>query len=110
MTMAVIIVLGLALKGMQKAGLSPMRMGGGAPTPKSIFSKPWGAVLAMQDCKLDFVLQHRLKAISNHNTAQSLPNPLPLLGDADKQFNPSLKAFTRFCRKVEEMPHATVED
>ena len=97
-------------KDVKKAGPGRPRKGGGTPTPNSILSKSWDAILAMQDCKLDLLLQHRLETIPNDDAAQFLPNPLPLLGDTDKQFNPSIEAFTRFCRKVAKMPHATVED
>lgn len=97
-------------KGLRMAGRGRPRKGGGTPTPNSIHSQSWGAILAMQDCKLDPVLQHRLKTIANDDAAQFLPNPLPLLGDTDKQFNPSVKALTRFCSEVKKMPHATVED
>ena len=95
---------------MKKPGPGRPRKGGGTPTPNSMLSKLWGAILAMQDCKLDLLLLRRLKTVPNDDAAQFLLNPLLLLGDTDKQFNPSIEAFPRLCREVEKMPHVTVED
>ncbi len=96
--------------------IGPIRYGRGRPrkssggTSNSISNKSWGSILAMQECKLDFVLQSRLKANPSDDAIQFLRTPLPLLNDSDERSTPSIKVLTHFCRKVEEMSNQMPED
>lgn len=88
----------------------PRKLLGGPSTPNSISNQSWGSILAMQECKLDSILQCRLKANPNNDATQFLPTPLPLLDDSDERSTPSIKVLTCFCRKVEEMSNQKPED
>ena len=96
--------------------IGPIRHGRGRPrkssggTPNSISNKSWSSILAMQECKLDSVLQSRLKANPSDDAIRFLRTPLPLLNDLDERSIPSIKVLTCFCLKVEEMSNQMPED
>ena len=79
-------------------------------TPTYVARKSWGLILAMDSCKLDSVLQCRLKANPNNNATQFLQTPLPLFHDSNERTTPSIKVLTSLCRKVEQMSNHIAEN
>lgn len=71
-------------------------------TKANIYSKSWGAILAVNHFELDDVFRRYLDAGPSQDAASFFKNNLPALDNPDQDH---LADFLQFCRAVDKMPH-----